>query len=130
MAIDSEKLVSLVKSALVEKKHTDDIGPMRIPDSKEELLDFLSMLRPQMRKSEILVDVYEEAVFKAQRLFPGDPDFDRYVSDFEERINSIRKELKEQKDKEEEKSTNKILIMIFIYVLLACTIGIFATRAM
>lgn len=129
MAIDSEKLVSLVKSALVEKKQ-DDIGPMRIPDSKEELLDFLSMLRPQMRKSEILVDVYEEAVFKAKRLFPGDPDFDRYVSDSEERINSIRNELKEQKDKEEEKSSNKLLIMIFIYVLLACTIGIFAIRAM
>ena len=129
MAIDSEKLVSLVKSALVEKKQ-DDIGPMRIPDSKEELLDFLSMLRPQMRKSEILVDVYEEAVFKAKRLFPGDPDFERYVSDSEERINSIRNELKEQKDKEEEKSSNKLLIMIFIYVLLACTIGIFAIRAM
>ena len=129
MAIDSEKLVSLVKSALVEKKQ-DDIGPMRIPDSKEELLDFFGTLRPQMRKSEILVDVYEEAVFKAQRLFPGDPDFDRYVSDSEERINSIRKELKEQKDKEEEKSSNKLLIMIFIYVLLACTIGIFAIRAM
>ena len=129
MAIDSEKLVSLVKSALVEKKQ-DDIGPMRIPDSKEELLDFLSMLRPQMRKSEVLVDVYEEAVFKAKRLFPSDPDFDRYVSDSEERINSIRNELKEQKDKEEEKSSNKLLIMIFIYVLLACPIGIFAIRAM
>lgn len=130
MAIDSEKLVSLVKSALVERKRTDDIGPMRIPDNKEELLDFFGTLRPQMRKSEILVDVYEEAVFKAKRLFPGDPDFDRYVSDSEERINSIRNELKEQKDKEEEKSSNKLLIMIFIYVLLACTIGIFAIRAM
>ena len=129
MAIDSEKLVSLVKSALVERRQ-DDIGPMRIPDNKEELLDFFGTLRPQMRKSEILVDVYEEAVFKAKRLFPGDPGFDRYVSDSEERINSIRNELKEQKDKEEEKSSNKLLIMIFIYVLLACTIGIFAIRAM
>lgn len=130
MVPDTDKLTSFIKSAFVEDAPAEEIGPMPIPDTKPELLEFFSTLRPQMRKSEFLVDVYEEAVVKAQRFFPGDPDLQRYVADSEERIKEIRQELKEKKEQNEVKANDKIIAVIFLILLAFLVMGLLIALAM
>ena len=115
MEHSTEQLTSFLKSVLAKDEQKEAVGPIHIPESKQELLEFFSTLRPQMRNSEILVDVYEEAVAKADRLFPGDPDFQRYVCESEDRIKEIRQELK---TKEEDQTIGKIFLFILAFLVI------------
>ena len=76
---------------------TDVVGSFSIPDTRIELLEYMSDLRPHLRVSEHNVDIYEECVRKAKRLFPDDPLFRDYIDGFEASSKKIRAEIKEEK---------------------------------
>lgn len=94
-------------------------GLLYIPNTKPELLEFMSNLKPQVRISDYYVDVYEEAVNRAKRLFPNDPVFLYYTLGSEVFISEVRNELKERHKEEKEKRDDKSFIVLFAFVLLS-----------
>ena len=102
----------------------DVVGNLSIPDTRIELLEYMSALRPHLRVSEHNVDIYEECVRKAKRLFPDDPLFRDYIDGFEASSKKIRAEIKEEKEEKQQDKEDKKFIIVFALLIINTLVGL------
>lgn len=107
---------------------TDVVGSFSIPDTRIELLEYMSDLRPHLRVSEHNVDIYEECVRKAKRLFPDDPLFRDYIDGFEASSKKIRAEIKEEKEERQQDKEDKKFIIVFALLIINTLLGFLLLR--
>ena len=114
----TSSIISMFKSTeSKESSEKDSDENLSIPNTKKELLEFMSSLKPKIRKSEYYVDIYEECVNKAKRLFPNDPTFNSYILGFEDTAIDIRKELKEKKEEKRQNDEDKKILLVLLFLL-------------
>ena len=102
----------------------DVVGNLSIPDTRIELLEYMSDLRPHLRVSEHNVDIYEECVRKAKRLFPDDPLFRDYIDGFEASSKKIRAEIKEEREERQQDKEDKKFIIVFALLIINTLVGL------
>jgi len=114
----TSSIISLLKHTeqdeAFEKESDNNLS---IPNTKMELLEFMSTLKPKLRMSEYYVDIYEECVNKAKRLFPNDPSYNSYILGFEDDALDIRKELKEKKQEKKQNDEDKKILFVLLFLL-------------
>ena len=122
LGIIGEKVTStianLFKPTQQDEFSNDDLYTnLSIPNTKEELLEFMSSLRPKLRTSERYVDLYEECIIKVKRLFPDDPSFHDYVVGFENTAVDIRTELRHKQEEKNQNNEDKKILIVFIILI-------------
>ena len=95
-----------------------------IPDTRIELLEYMSNLKPYLRASELNVDIYEECVRKAKRSFPDDPLFRDYIAGFDSYSKEIRAEIKEEKEEKQQDKEDKKFIIVFALLIINTLVGL------
>lgn len=94
--ISSQKLAEEVKKALTEDKKKECINLFPIPNTKADLLEFLTSLQPKMRDvkdplSSAYYKKYQECIAKAQVSFVNDAAVKPFIDSFETEKKALRK---------------------------------------
>ena len=116
--LSSRKLFEELRSAKNNEQKIQLIKSFPIPNSKEDLLEFLLMSRPYLNNSKgplasAYLIKYAECIGRCKQFFPNDPDFSEHIVSYE-------KVLKNNDSKKNKR--NRRVLLFFLLIALAAVL--------